>query len=86
MFNQKPFAFPLLFDNQVTIALLKDNKYQTRTKHIDIDFHFICQEIENNRITLSYYSTEEMRADTLMKALPSLKVKHFALSFELACI
>jgi hypothetical protein len=81
----KPFAEPitLFSDNQSAITLMKDHKYHTRTKHINIHFHFICWIIENSKLHLVYCSTANMVADTLTKALPSPKVKHFTVELGL---
>jgi hypothetical protein len=68
----------LFSDNQSAIALAKDHQYHARTKHIDVRFHFIRWVIEDGKIRLIYCPTAEMVADTLTKALPSPKVKHFA--------
>ena len=73
----------MLSDNQGAIYLAKDDKFHQRTKHIDIRYHFIRQHVENGDITLVYCATENMTADILTKALPSMKQKHFALSLGL---
>jgi hypothetical protein len=75
-----PLAEPvtLFSDNQSAIALTKDHQYHARTKHIDIRFHFIRWVIEEGKLRLVYCPTGDMVADTLTKALPSPKVKHFA--------
>jgi hypothetical protein len=73
----------LYADNQSAIALTHDHQYHARTKHIDICFHFIRWIIANGKIMLVYCLTKDMIADTLMKALPSLKVKYFAASLGL---
>ena len=73
---QEPMT--LYSDNQSAIALTKDHQYHTRTKHIDIRFHFIRWVIEQNKIKLVYCPTNDMLADTFTKALPSVKAKHFA--------
>jgi hypothetical protein len=70
-------------DNQSAIALARDHQYHARTKHIDIRFHFIRWVVEENKITLVYCPTEEMLTDTLTKALPSVKAKHFAAALGL---
>ncbi|KIJ19310.1 hypothetical protein PAXINDRAFT_69081, partial [Paxillus involutus ATCC 200175] len=44
-------------------------------------YHFICFSVSNGSIHLVYCPTNSMIADTLTKALPSIKAKHFA--FEL---
>jgi hypothetical protein len=76
----------LFSDNQSAIALTKDHQYHPRTKHIDIRFHFIRWIIEQGSIRLIYCPTEDMLADTLTKALPSPKVKHFAVELGLALV
>jgi hypothetical protein len=68
----------LFSDNQSAITLSKDHQYHARTKHIDVRFHFIRWIIEQGSIRLVYCPTKDMIADTLTKALPSTKVKHFA--------
>ncbi|PIL29346.1 hypothetical protein GSI_09397 [Ganoderma sinense ZZ0214-1] len=74
---------PLLSDNLSAIALARDNQYHARTKHIDIHFHFIRWIIEDKKIHLVYCPTEDQVADVLTKALPSPKVKHFAMALGL---
>jgi hypothetical protein len=76
----------LFSDNQSAIALTKDNQYHARTKHIDIRFHFIRWIVEQGAVRLVYCPTEDMVADTLTKALPSAKVKHFAIELGLSTV
>jgi hypothetical protein len=78
VFGQTLDSMILLNDNQSAIALSKDHQYHARTKHIDIWFHFIRWIIADGRIKLVYCPSDSMVADTLTKALPSPKVKHFA--------
>ena len=68
----------LFSDNQAAIALTRDHQYHSRTKHIDVCYHFIHWVIEKGSLRLIYCPTDDMVADTLTKALPSTKVKHFA--------
>lgn len=84
IFGKSPLAMPLPSDNQGAIALSKDDCYQTRTKHIDIRFHFICYVVNKGKVTLTYCPTDEMTADILTKALPSMKQKHFTTSMGLS--
>jgi hypothetical protein len=76
----------LFSDNQSAIALTKDHQYHARTKHIDVRFHFICWIIEQGAVRLVYCPTDDMIADTLTKALPSAKVKHFAVELGLSTV
>jgi hypothetical protein len=68
----------LFSDNQAAISLTKDHQYHAHTKHIDMRYHFIRWVIEQGSLRLIYCPTDNMVADTLTKALPSAKVKHFA--------
>ncbi|KIK15212.1 hypothetical protein PISMIDRAFT_16670 [Pisolithus microcarpus 441] len=83
MFCPLKYPIPLYSDNQAAIALTKDGSYHSRTKHIDIRYHFIRFATENGSFHLIYCPTEEMVADTLTKALPSIKAKHFVQSLGL---
>ena len=44
-------------DNQGVIALTKDNKYHSCTKHIDLRFHFVREAVEEEKITSPIYRT-----------------------------
>ena len=80
-----PFTNPttLYCDNQSAVAIATNGNFHARTKHIDIRYHFIRYMIENGSLTLIYCPTDDMTADTLTKALPSPKAKHFAASLGL---
>ena len=70
-------------DNKSAIALAHSGNYHARTKHIDIRYHFIRYIIDAGSIKLIYCPTDEQTADTLTKALPSTKAKHFAMAMGL---
>ena len=86
LFDIAPHATTLFSDNQSAIALTKDHQYHARTKHIDIRFHFIRWIVENGSLRLIYCPTNDMVADSLTKALPSPKVKHFAAELGLVSV
>jgi hypothetical protein len=66
-------------DNKSVIVLATGlGQYQVRIKHIDIRYHIIHYVIDASTIKLIYCPTNDQTADMLTKALPSLKVKHFA--------
>jgi len=74
----KPSTTTIYTDNQGAIKLTKGHQLHSRTKHIDIRFHFIRWLVDDKKICLEYCPTADMLADIMTKALPSLKVKHFA--------
>ena len=86
LFNIQLQPTTLFSDNQSAIVLTMDHQYHPRTKHIDIWFHFIQWIIDKGSIRLIYCPTEDMLADSLTKALPSPKVKHFATELGLALV
>jgi hypothetical protein len=67
-------------NNQSAIALAHGGNYHTRTKHIDIHYHFIHYIIEAGSIKLIYCPTNEQTTDMLTKALPSTKATTNGLS------
>jgi len=64
-------------DNQGAIALANNPEYHARTKHIDIQYHFVRECVENGDIKLEYCPTADMVADALTKVLP--KERHWML-------
>ncbi|PSR82394.1 hypothetical protein PHLCEN_2v6085 [Hermanssonia centrifuga] len=67
----KRFKLPITIysNNQGAIALSKDDRFHTRTKHIDIRFHFVRQYVEDGTLSITYLSTDRMLANALTKAL-----------------
>ena len=63
-------ATTIFQENQGCIALAKNPVYHSRTKHIDIKFHFLREKVASEVIALEFKPTEEMIADGFTKALP----------------
>lgn len=61
-------------DNQSAIKLVKNNVYHSRSKHIDIQYHFVREVYEQGVINICYIPSEKMMADALTKSL--FKIKH----------
>ena len=64
----------IIVDNQAAIALARNAEFHLRTKHIDIQYHFVREHVEKKTISLIYCPTADMTADIFMKGLrhPSL--------------
>lgn len=61
---------PTLFgDNQSTQSLTRNGIKSERTKHIDIKYHFVTDEVEKGNVQLQWIPTTEQLADVLTKAL-----------------
>jgi hypothetical protein len=66
--NSNPIK--VLCDNQSAISIAKNPVHHDRTKHVEIDRHFIKENIENGTISLQYTPTSQQTADILTKAVP----------------
>ncbi|KAH7472327.1 Retrovirus-related Pol polyprotein from transposon TNT 1-94 [Phytophthora ramorum] len=70
-------ATTIFQDNQGCIALAKNPAYHSRTKHIDLKYHFLREKVEDKVIVLEYKPTDEMIADGFTKALARPKHRQF---------
>ncbi|GJU51659.1 retrovirus-related pol polyprotein from transposon TNT 1-94, partial [Tanacetum coccineum] len=59
----------LYFDNKSAIDLCCNNVQHSRSKHIDIRYHFIKEQVENRVVELYFVRTEYKLADIFTKAL-----------------
>ncbi len=64
-------------DNQELIALAHNPVFHSRTKHINIQHHHVCNELGPKKIELSYMLTDQMIANGLTKALTYVKFHDF---------
>nr|GEX89201.1 retrovirus-related Pol polyprotein from transposon TNT 1-94 [Tanacetum cinerariifolium] len=60
---------PIYCDNKSCIALCCNNVQHSRSKHIDIRYHFIKEQVENGVIELYFVNTEYQLADLFTKSL-----------------
>ena len=72
-----PQPFPLLCDNQSALALIESEAISSRSKHIDVRYHFICDHISEGSFQTTWIPTSDMTADIFTKPLLSpLFLKH----------
>ncbi|GKB07641.1 hypothetical protein Tco_0835925 [Tanacetum coccineum] len=60
---------PMYYDNKSAIALCCNNVQHSRSKHIDIKYHYIKEHVENGVIEFYFVNTEYQLADIFTKAL-----------------
>ena len=73
---------PAIFeDNQGTIKLANNPEFHKRTKHIDIQYHYIRECITNHQIRLYYIPTKEQLADPLTKSIDKITLEAFRTFF-----
>ena len=68
----EPLLSPLLLfgDNQGAIALSKEARFHSRTKHIRLDEHTAREYVERGELKVEYIPTGDMVADIMTKSLP----------------
>ncbi|GJZ32936.1 retrovirus-related pol polyprotein from transposon TNT 1-94 [Tanacetum coccineum] len=66
---------PIYCDNKSVIALCCNNVQHSPSKHIDISFHFIKEQVENEVVELYFVNTEYQLADIFTKALGRERIK-----------
>ena len=64
-------------DNQSSIVLAKNPVVHQRSKHIDIKFQFIHDEINRGSLLLEYIETEKNVADIFMKPITGIKLNTY---------
>jgi len=70
-------------DNQGSIALPKNPVFHDRSKHIDIQYHYTRNLVEEKKVRIEYIPTSDMPADLLTKSLPRPQHAHLSKGISL---
>jgi Reverse transcriptase (RNA-dependent DNA polymerase)/GAG-pre-integrase domain len=60
-------------DNKSAISLALNPVFHARTKHIELQYHWIREKVVDGTVVLKHYPTEDMTADIMTKALDKAK-------------
>ncbi|KAM1531446.1 hypothetical protein ACFX10_005603 [Malus domestica] len=73
VFLQVPLSSPpvLFCDNLSAIALAFNPVQHQRTKHIEVDVHFVRERVAKKQLSVQFVSSKEQFADILTKGLSS---------------
>jgi hypothetical protein len=67
-----PSRCTLIYCDNISIVYLSTNPIQhQRTKHVDIDLHFVCERVAIGQVHVIHVSTTSQFTDIFTKGLPS---------------
>ena len=58
-------------DNQSTVLLTANPILHNRSKHFELDLHFVREKVASRQVSVSHIPAHDQAADILTKAIPS---------------
>jgi hypothetical protein len=77
LFDLEMEATTILCDNQSFIKMIENHVFHDRSKHIEIQYHYIHDMVQRGALNLQYVSMDEQVVDVLTKPLSRVKFEHF---------
>nr|GEV89136.1 hypothetical protein [Tanacetum cinerariifolium] len=77
---------PMYCDSKAAIAISYNPVQHSRTKHIDVRYHFIKEKVEKGIIELFFVETEYQLADLFTKALSKDSFKYLVRRLGMRCL
>lgn len=74
----KELHFPILFDpliwcdNVSALSLASNPVFHARTKHIEVDYHFVREKVVNHDLMIKFISIDDQLADIFNNLLHSI--------------
>ncbi|GJV89198.1 hypothetical protein Tco_1533136 [Tanacetum coccineum] len=75
-YGYKYNRIPMYYDSKSAIAISCNPVQHSRTKHIDIQYHFIKEHVEKGIVEIYFVGTEYQLADLFTKALPKERFEY----------
>ena len=83
---EKSGKVKLLVDNKSAIDLAKHPASHGRSKHIETKFHFLREQVNNEKLKIEHCRTEVQLADILTKALKLERFRCLRDSIGVVCV
>ena len=64
-------------DNLRSIQLAKNLVFHAQTKHIEVQYHFVCEQVLSSEVEIVYVLTDRQTANIFTKPLVLDKLRHF---------
>nr|GEV14726.1 retrovirus-related Pol polyprotein from transposon TNT 1-94 [Tanacetum cinerariifolium] len=77
---------PMYCDSKAAIAISCNPVQHSRTKHIDVRYHFIKEKVKKSIVELFFVGTEYQLADLFTKALPEDRFKYLVRRLGMRCL
>nr|GFD44212.1 retrovirus-related Pol polyprotein from transposon TNT 1-94 [Tanacetum cinerariifolium] len=77
---------PMYCDSKAAIAISCNPVQHSRTKHIDVRYHFIKEKVEKGIVELFFVGTEYQLADLFTKALPVERFQYPVRRIGMRCL
>ncbi|GJY79213.1 retrovirus-related pol polyprotein from transposon TNT 1-94 [Tanacetum coccineum] len=77
---------PMYCDSKAAIAISCNPVQHSRTKHIDVRYHFIKKQVKKGIVELFFVRTEYQLADMFTKALPEDRFKYLVRRLGMRCL
>nr|GEZ74148.1 retrovirus-related Pol polyprotein from transposon TNT 1-94 [Tanacetum cinerariifolium]GEZ74152.1 retrovirus-related Pol polyprotein from transposon TNT 1-94 [Tanacetum cinerariifolium] len=77
---------PMYCDSKAAIAISCNRVQHSRTKHINVRYHFIKEKVERGIVELFFVRTEYQLADLCTKALPEERFKYLIRRLGMRCL
>jgi histone deacetylase 1/2 len=72
-----PKVARLWCDNLGAKYLTKNPVFHARTKHVEIDFHFVCEQVTKKLLEVRFISTSDQLADSFTKPVSADRLRAF---------
>ncbi|GJS59465.1 hypothetical protein Tco_0654249 [Tanacetum coccineum] len=85
-YGYKYNRIPMYCDSKSAIAISCNPVQHSKTKHIDIRYHFIKEHVEKGTVELYFVGTEYQLADLFTKALPKERFEYLVHRIGMRCM